>query len=623
MKNILIAFFALAVVLPLFPKATHRAVNKTAQVLVKKPEQSALQRVPLIQKFSDLEKKDKFISDITATKVDSIEMFGSADTSLYRFSYDNNGNLIGYMHYYRIGKILINIDRATFTYNQAGKNTIEAYEKWSNEVWEKNYRVLYSRNSAGSVDTSIYQESEANSWVNISKSIYQYDLKERRLSNLYQNWVNGLWVNDSWYRFTYDINGNTTEQLGSNWVNGAWAFSSKYTHVYNEFGDEISSYSENVFSDGTISIMRSTNTFNAQRQLIKRFHEQKVDSLWVNAALNLFEYGTNPRTEKLINVFWEDTAWVSYNYYLETFDVKNNRVGFQTGYWVNDNWVDDYRLSYTYNSVNKLLTEFYEECTKGVWSPYYKDTYTYDPTGEFTATYHCDAWENGVMFAADGYINFNVDDYMVTGLYVEGVDVKFWYKKMVIPVELTAFSGKVKDASVLLSWQTATETNNKGFEVERKSGNSEWIKIGFVAGKGTTVKISDYLFSDINLPEGTISYRLKQIDFDGSIKYSAVVEVSKLGITSFSLEQNYPNPFNPATTISYTVLKESRVSIKIFSLTGQLVKEIVNGLKGQGIYFVNFDASAFSSGVYFYTIEANPSDGSSKFNKTNKMVLIK
>ena len=132
----------------------------------------------------------------------------------------------------------------------------------------------------------------------------------------------------------------------------------------------------------------------------------------------------------------------------------------------------------------------------------------------------------------------------------------------IIPVELTSFKALVNDNDVELTWSTATETNNQGFEIERQVGSGSasggadgnWEEIGFVPGFGTTTETRSYSFNDNDLDEGKYEYRLKQIDFDGSFEYSDVVLVEIISSVKFSLSQNYPNPFNPTTKIKYTYL---------------------------------------------------------------------
>ncbi len=189
----------------------------------------------------------------------------------------------------------------------------------------------------------------------------------------------------------------------------------------------------------------------------------------------------------------------------------------------------------------------------------------------------------------------------------------------VLPVELTSFSANNVNGNVELLWKTATEKNNNGFEVERKSINSEYVKIGFVKGNGTTTNFSSYSFTDKNInANSAYSYRLKQIDFDGTFSYSNIVNVSASTLpTTFALAQNFPNPFNPSTSISYSLPKAGVVTLAVFNTLGQKVKEVVNQFQEAGNYTVSLNASDLSSGNYIYNISLN----GQSINK--KMLLLK
>jgi hypothetical protein len=87
--------------------------------------------------------------------------------------------------------------------------------------------------------------------------------------------------------------------------------------------------------------------------------------------------------------------------------------------------------------------------------------------------------------------------------------------------------------------------------------------------------------------------------------------------TQFTLHQNYPNPFNPSTTIEYQIPKQSLVAMKIFDLLGRQVATLVNEKQGAGTYSVQWNATGFSSGVYFYRLEAN------ERKEIKKLILMK
>ena len=187
----------------------------------------------------------------------------------------------------------------------------------------------------------------------------------------------------------------------------------------------------------------------------------------------------------------------------------------------------------------------------------------------------------------------------------------------VVPVELVSFNAFVTGSSVKLEWATATETNNKGFEIQRKSENTQWEKIGYIEGAGTTTEKRFYSFSDSYSGQGTISYRLKQIDFDGTSTFSNVVNVNLSTPSEFKLNQNYPNPFNPSTTVSFTIPKATNVKLSIYNQIGQQVGELVNRNLEAGSYDYTWNAEGQSSGIYFYELQAN------EFKSVRKMTLIK
>jgi hypothetical protein len=199
-----------------------------------------------------------------------------------------------------------------------------------------------------------------------------------------------------------------------------------------------------------------------------------------------------------------------------------------------------------------------------------------------------------------------VDNFHVFGSYI-------------IPVELTSFSAALIDNKVILNWETATETNNMGFEIERKSGPAEFTKIGFVEGHSTTTEKQNYQFIDQmnDLKANSLTYRLKQIDYDGSYEYSQEVFVDNPTPMEFALRQNYPNPYNPVTTITYSLPIKAKVELIIYNALGESIKQLVNEEKEAGKYSVKFDATNLPSGIYFYKLQAG------SFVETKKMVLMK
>ncbi|MFA6596940.1 MAG: T9SS type A sorting domain-containing protein [Ignavibacteriaceae bacterium] len=192
-----------------------------------------------------------------------------------------------------------------------------------------------------------------------------------------------------------------------------------------------------------------------------------------------------------------------------------------------------------------------------------------------------------------------------------------------LPVELTSFSATIIQGNISLNWQTATEVNNYGFEVERAATSlgMTWEKIGFVQGHGNSNSPKEYSYAD--KPDGgsRFKYRLKQIDTDGKYEYSPEVDVSLDIPTEFSIKQNFPNPFNPTTKIEFSIPTDNNVQIKVFNVLGMEVATLLDEHRQAGTYSVEFStiggASNLSSGVYFYKIV------SGKYSEIKKMIFLR
>jgi hypothetical protein len=191
-----------------------------------------------------------------------------------------------------------------------------------------------------------------------------------------------------------------------------------------------------------------------------------------------------------------------------------------------------------------------------------------------------------------------------------------------LPVELSSFSASVNLGTVILKWQTATEVNNQGFDIERSSSNNIFTKIGFVAGSGNSNSPKNYSFTDQPTGGTTFGYRLKQIDNNGNFKYYDPITVNLSFLTKPELLQNSPNPFNPSTSIKFYIPNNSDVSIKIFDILGREVTTLINKQAEAGYHIVYWNGKdrygvSASSGIYLYSLTAG------SFSETRKMLLMK
>ncbi len=217
-------------------------------------------------------------------------------------------------------------------------------------------------------------------------------------------------------------------------------------------------------------------------------------------------------------------------------------------------------------------------------------------------------------------------------LFGSPLAIMFGKDPYLLPVEFFSFEYELNDRNVILHWTTATELNNYGFDIERStSSNSEenhdagWDKIGFVKGNGSSNTQHYYSFVDNTIQiKGTYNYRLKQIDNDGSVKYSKTLSVKVLTPVNYFLAQNFPNPFNPLTKIEFGLKDDGLVQLFVYNILGKKVKELVNEQLSAGYHKVVFDGGNLASGVYFYRLGIRSKEmKSNAFSAVKKFILLK
>lgn len=276
-------------------------------------------------------------------------------------------------------------------------------------------------------------------------------------------------------------------------------------------------------------------------------------------------------------------------------------------------------MAFQDHNNNGQIETYYQEFDK----LFYDLKMNLPPIGEPTVTWSLISNSDITMKGA--YFNYRYINYEHSkGIHNPKYVIGLLQKSLIaltgqIPVEFTSFSANLNEKNeVILNWETKSELNNYGFEVERSvNDNSNFVKVGFVEGNGTTTESNNYLFTDKTAKSGKYIYRLKQVDFDGKAQYSVSVEINVTLPNEFSLNQNYPNPFNPSTVISYQLPTTAKVTLKVYDILGNEVRTLVNQIQEEGQYQVSFDASELTTGIYFYSINAG------NFTQTKKMILLR
>ncbi|MCI0472952.1 MAG: T9SS type A sorting domain-containing protein, partial [Ignavibacteria bacterium] len=273
------------------------------------------------------------------------------------------------------------------------------------------------------------------------------------------------------------------------------------------------------------------------------------------------------------------------------------------------------------SSATHYLTRYWEVTQSNVTDPDYDITFTYadgDINGTESAIY-LGKYNGSFWILLDAA---NVANNTISGLGLSDFSTFTGGEEGALPVNLSSFNSAVTGRNIKLSWVTASEVNNSGFDVERakvtQAGRGNYEKIGFIQGKGAVNTATSYSYEDRNLQSGKYKYRLKQIDHNGNFEYYELSGETEVGIPKkFDLSQNYPNPFNPTTKINIDLPEDGKVEMRIYDMLGREAAVLLNEFRTAGYHTVTFNASDLSSGIYFYRIAAG------KYTGIKKMVLLK
>lgn len=172
-----------------------------------------------------------------------------------------------------------------------------------------------------------------------------------------------------------------------------------------------------------------------------------------------------------------------------------------------------------------------------------------------------------------------------------------------LPVTLGDIKAVAANDDITVSWNTTSEFNNKGFEVQRSNDGADWYAVGFVNGAGESTVNKNYSYADKDLAPGKYYYRLKQVDFDGKYKNSSVVTASVSGKGEVLLYQGYPNPFSGSATIRFDLPKAQKIRLSVFDMAGREVRILSSKTAEAGSHLVTLNAAGLGRQVYYIRLQ--------------------
>jgi hypothetical protein len=188
-----------------------------------------------------------------------------------------------------------------------------------------------------------------------------------------------------------------------------------------------------------------------------------------------------------------------------------------------------------------------------------------------------------------------------------------------LPVELAGFRAQRNGSTVRLTWETTSEQNNAGFDIQVQQPNAPgWTTLSFVEGAGTTTEPQSYRFETDELEYGTHKFRLRQVDQDGSASLSSVQEVDITLDRAFDLSGVYPNPVQSSARIDLAVRDRQQVAVEIYDLLGRRVQNVFdNTLEANRTRTLQLSANSLSSGAYFLRITGET------FTETRRITVVR
>ena len=188
-----------------------------------------------------------------------------------------------------------------------------------------------------------------------------------------------------------------------------------------------------------------------------------------------------------------------------------------------------------------------------------------------------------------------------------------------IPVEMADFSAEVNENTAVLTWSTLSEQNNSGFYVQHKTkdGSFKTLDASFQDGAGTTSEKQKYRYRVKDLDVGSHTFRLKQVDTDGSTHFTETVSVD-VGLQAAYKFASYPNPVTEQATVEFAVKKEGDVTIALYNTLGQKVKVLHDGtVEAEQLKRIQLETSDLGSGAYFLRMTGP------NVSKTKRMTVVR
>jgi hypothetical protein len=442
-------------------------------------------------------------------------------------------------------------------------------------------RHLHSFDRAGKRLCHLTQKLKGELWTDESRYVHTYDANGRPLTDAYEEWKRGDWVRFVFEENTYDSSGNRLSWIQLCGEEDRTVYGERHIYRYDAAGNMLScllDYFWAGFNDWK-PWCRYTYTHDASGNILSMLFEYGWDDKWTNSRRETY---TNDDSGHLLTELieeWSDDQWAKKWHTSYTYDpLGNRRPSMEVGWWLGEAYFR--RHTYSYDASGNTLTELVEDSLYGQWKGMYRRTCTYDANGHLLTRF----WEDGWSGQWENY------NYRTTYTYDANGDEltelwEYWSGEQWGDINHFSFTYDRHRNVTAMVWDQGYGSAGSPSDLP---GNGTTI----IDGAGNEYGL--YSFQS-----ATLSWRLDAVE--------AVSEGGSM-LGEYALLQNYPNPFNPKTEISCQSPVTSHLHLAVYDLLGREVATLMNEVKQPGKYSVEFDGSKLASGVYFYRLQARPSE---------------
>jgi len=359
----------------------------------------------------------------------------------------------------------------------------------------------------------------------------------------------------------------------------------KHTFTYNSNGSLATWFTQTVYGNQQ-NVQLLTYEYNSNNKMTSRLYEKWDAGQWVYVSRVTYTYDS---LETKLSEIWDINKWINkrreikvksfrtigedWNLIESKWDTswKNTEWGdplvSTLEYWTQNEWVNGFRTTYTYDYKDNIVPDIIERGGGDEWNTYMAHEYSIRNDDTTSALSYQWDWNSSQ------------------------------YKRY------------KRQTCVYLGYNYVQNYISYCFNETYNNFNYRW-EDGFA-----DIKYTDYYGNNF-------SFQTYRADFYYSITTTDIAAES-VGILDYTLSQNYPNPFNPSTTIRYSIPNESEVSISVYNVLGAKVDELFSGAQTAGNFEVNWNASNFSSGIYFLRMNAVSIESNSHFADVKKLILLK